>query len=690
MEFLTPNAIAIAGGLTLPPLIALYFLKLKRQVIPVSSTLLWLKAIEDLHVNAPFQRLRNSLLLWLQLLVLLLAALALGRPMFLTTQKHEKSLILLIDQSASMSVVEDNRQTRLDVAKEEAKKVVAAMDDSARAMVIAFCDRATMVSSFDTDKEALARKIDSIDPTDSTSRLSEAITLAEAYSQNIIIGSSSGTDVGPQSAAGESSVFLFTDGRIEDANDVSPQRLDLAKMQVIRIGKRTDNVGIIAMDARRQYEKPEILQVFSTVRNFGPDPVTLDVTLFIDNQHADVKTITLTSGSSGETEMATQDDTESDVPAVTESPHDAPPPGSVVAIAFDDIELSEGAIIEVRLKIDDALPADNRAYSVVPSPKNVDVLLITRGNHLLERTLATLRINAVKMTPEEYENASEDLIVEAGRSRFSLVMFDDHSTARLPPGNYMFWGSAPQIDGVEELGIVENEIMIDWDAAHPVLRHASIANLEIFYHWKRLKLPPDAIRLIEGETDTSTVLSYFSSDGRQFLVCAFSIFVISDDGQPVLNTNWIMRWDWVSFLSDAIQFLASATQTENLKSLRPGDPATTPIDQRTETVQISRPDGRTDDIPTGGAPSVTYARTRSIGTYKVTPAETGQGIFAVNLYSSAESDVTPQKQVSIGSSTIAVSEGQAEVNEPVWTWFLLAALVIMMLEWIVYNRRVFV
>ncbi|MCH8242624.1 MAG: BatA domain-containing protein, partial [Planctomycetes bacterium] len=77
MSFLSPATIALAAGLTVPPLIALYFLKLKRSVRLVPSTLLWKKSVEDLHVNSPFQRLRSSVLLLLQLLVLLLAALAL-------------------------------------------------------------------------------------------------------------------------------------------------------------------------------------------------------------------------------------------------------------------------------------------------------------------------------------------------------------------------------------------------------------------------------------------------------------------------------------------------------------------------------------------------------------------------------------------------------------------------------------
>ena len=81
MSFVAPWTIPVlASVLTIPPLVLLYFLKLKRREQPIPSTLLWKRAVQDLQVNAPFQKLRRNLLLLLQLLVLILAIFALARP----------------------------------------------------------------------------------------------------------------------------------------------------------------------------------------------------------------------------------------------------------------------------------------------------------------------------------------------------------------------------------------------------------------------------------------------------------------------------------------------------------------------------------------------------------------------------------------------------------------------------------
>src|SRR3954469_19895004 len=144
---------AVLAGIPVA-IIALYFLKLRRRPVQVPSTLLWRRSLEDLHVNSLFQRLRRNLLLFLQLLAVLLAMLAMAGPRIMGTTSTGQRFVLAIDNSASMQAT-DVRPSRLEYAKLEAKKIVQNMEPNDLAMVIAFSDRARVVSPYTGDKRQL-------------------------------------------------------------------------------------------------------------------------------------------------------------------------------------------------------------------------------------------------------------------------------------------------------------------------------------------------------------------------------------------------------------------------------------------------------------------------------------------------------------------------------------------------------
>ena len=684
MNFLSPGTIAIAAALTVPPLVALYFLKLKREVHAVSSTMLWKRAVQDLHVNSPFQRLRSNLLLFLQLLLLCIAVVALGQPMCKTVETNESTYIIMIDQSASMNVLEADGKTRLERAKEQAKRTIEGMPDDGRAMVIAFCDRATVVSSFDTDKTALARKIDSIEPTQSSTALGEAMSLAEAYTQNIIIGTEeTGGDIAPETTAPPASVFLFTDGRVADAELVSLQSFDAAEMTVLNVGTRADNVGIIAMDARRSYERPEILEVAATVQNFGPDPITFDAVLYVDGDNLDVQTVELPGAPRIDDETAG-----SPAPEVGGASDDASDAADTIqVIAFDPVEFSGGGVVEVALRTQDALDADNRAWTVVPSPRHVRVLLVTPGNLFLEKVLGTLPLDFETMTAAEYEAAPDEKLLDGQRSTFDVVIMDTHSTDRLPHGNYLFWGSVPLIDGVALGEEIKDEVIFNWDETHPVLRYVAAETISVNV-WRRLIVPTETVSIIDGQT--SPVLCYLARDASQFLISAFPLIAETDLGEPYMNTTWVTQVDFVVFMQNAIQFLSSNVATRGRKGVSPGDPITLPVPEGTKWINIRRPDNSVDSVPTAGYQTAHYARTRQVGVYRAEPGVAGDDVFTVNLFDPVESRVEPAKTLTIGSASVEAKSGTIEVNQPMWSYFLIAFLVVLMFEWVVYNKRVFV
>ncbi|HEY1628419.1 MAG TPA: VWA domain-containing protein, partial [Tepidisphaeraceae bacterium] len=269
-KFLNIWPAAIAAAIAIPSLLILYFLKLRRREMAVASTLLWKKAIQDLQVNAPFQKLRRNLLLLMQLLLLFLLLLALSRPITFFTPGAGKNSVIIIDRSASMSAGDVNGKTRLDEAKREAKDLVDTLNRGGTAMVIAFDDSAETVQPWTSDAVALKTAIDNIQPTDRKSRLKQAYQLAEAQTQ--FNPNQLRSDVEPPD------VFVYSDGRVLDGSELSIK----ANLKYEKIGSDdAGNIAIVALSAKRNYEQPTQVQVFARLADFGPDPQTADVELWV-------------------------------------------------------------------------------------------------------------------------------------------------------------------------------------------------------------------------------------------------------------------------------------------------------------------------------------------------------------------------------------------------------------------------
>ena len=94
-------------------------LRLKRQDVTVSSLYLWNTLLQETQANAPFQKLRRNLLLFLQLLAAFLLVFALARPFVYGEAVTGHTVVIILDTSASMNAT-DVRPTRLAAAKDAA------------------------------------------------------------------------------------------------------------------------------------------------------------------------------------------------------------------------------------------------------------------------------------------------------------------------------------------------------------------------------------------------------------------------------------------------------------------------------------------------------------------------------------------------------------------------------------------
>jgi Ca-activated chloride channel family protein len=168
----------------LAPLVAFYFLKLKRPRQDVSSLALWQQVINDQRVNSPFQKFKRNLLLLLQILLLTLLVLAAMQPFLQARPDRLKRLPILIDCSASMAALDKpGGQSRLDAAKEKVRKLIDGMSPDQEYCLVAFARTARKVVGFTNNKRVLLDGLDEIAVEDVTSEIEDALRMAQALAR---------------------------------------------------------------------------------------------------------------------------------------------------------------------------------------------------------------------------------------------------------------------------------------------------------------------------------------------------------------------------------------------------------------------------------------------------------------------------------------------------------------------------
>ena len=78
--------------------------------------------------------------------------------------------------------------------------------------------------------------------------------------------------------------------------------------------------------------------------------------------------------------------------------------------------------------------------------------------------------------------------------------------------------------------------------------------------------------------------------------------------------------------------------------------------------------------------------------YKVVDPEAGDTIkmFAVNLLDVNESRLKVRDELEIGHELVEGTRSKIKVRREYWTWLAIVAIVFLMIEWVIYNRRVLV
>jgi len=436
------------------PVILMYFLKLKRKKVPVSSTWLWARSIQDIRVNAPFQKLRSSLLLFLQILLILLATFALSDPIGRTTPPDERRWVFLIDRSASMQM-KDVLPSRLEKAKETARALLKSCGPRDEVMVVAFANRAQVLTPLTADRATIERAIDAAEPADTVTRIQEAFRIAVSAVQ-------------PYKSR---TIVILSDGRFEPLQTGSEQ----IELKYVPIGAQARNAAVTAIEVRRPQKADEPYTVFAQLDLFAKEETELPVELHVNGELKAIKKVKMAPNSSG-------------------------------AVIFE-VTKPEPQVVEVKIAMEDDLDADNRAWAVV-RPDRPRLLIAGSGNFFLEKALAQIR-DMDAFSAEDFSKTST--------GDYDIVVLHGILPESLPEGRYLILGELPKWEGLKAEGELAQPAVVDWDRRHPVARMVNFNGLYV-KSAPKIGLPPFAAPIVEAPDNVPLIFSYEKGRTRAVVV----------------------------------------------------------------------------------------------------------------------------------------------------------------------------
>jgi Mg-chelatase subunit ChlD len=330
MNFGTPAGLALLALAI--PIVLLHILRPRRPQVVVGSTYLWKPLAEPVSAASPWQRLRPSVLLLLQLLAVMLLALAVARPVRLTAAPLAKHTVFIVDDSGSMAA-NVGKPDRIGAARARAEALRKQLPGGGQASVVVASAQPRVLLSASDDSRAFTEALAAVAPPAGTADFAGAFNLAESLE-------TPGVPIG---------FVLLSDGGLSPAE----QKLLPPGTRYEKVGDRATNRAITRLVVE---PRGSGLHALVTLRNTGGAEATQTLRLDVDGRTVHTESVHLPEGGFVEKEV--------DLPA--------------------------GERVEALLDGDDLLAADNHAYATAAPRPRIKILLAGPEDVFLERLLAAI------------------------------------------------------------------------------------------------------------------------------------------------------------------------------------------------------------------------------------------------------------------------------------------------------------
>ncbi len=461
MSFLNPGMLITLG--LIPILILIHTLKPKPRQVEVSNLFLWQAVLKERSRSLSFERLKRNLPLMLQILLVILAALALANPTWEYSASRLGNLILVVDTSASMKTNTETG-TRFERATEKALDLIEQREGDQQILIVEAAKKPLVKVGFSDDTRQAVRMIKSLSPTDQSAELEPAIYLALSFVD----------------ASRRDSIYVITDGAGGDFSGLV-KRHPMIEPVIVSGGEH--NIGIIRFEFRQAFAGYDTYEIMLEVKNFTPAAVECPVRLSIDNTILFEDHIFLQAREK-----------------------------KVLIIPYSGLITG---IARAHLSIDDDFSVDNRAYLSLNASKDVWVLLVSGGNYFLEKLLdayPNFKVNAVKeIIPSSWQ---EQVL------RHDMVIVDRMDFPETQKGNFLLINAySPSIPLVKtgEIAFPRNII---WDHENPIMANVDFGGM-VVEQAALLQAGRQAVPVVES-ADTGLLYTY-EKGGLRAAIVGFDI-----------------------------------------------------------------------------------------------------------------------------------------------------------------------
>ncbi|MEO6951013.1 MAG: VWA domain-containing protein [Polyangia bacterium] len=264
---LGPVWVGVLAALGVVASVLLYLRQWGRRRVVVAFSPLWKRVLAEADVGTRRRRVLELLSLVLQVAVVLLLVLALGRPL---VGRKPSVQVIVIDTSASMLARRQPRGDRLSAAKQKALELMDRVSDADEVALVTSGGEPRLLSAPTRDHYSVRSRIVQLEGCACEGRLREAVNIAHAL------------------VTDPHQISVFTDG--DEALD------EAEEARVLSFGKAASNIGITLLGARAAPANPGRYDVLLEIRSFAATKAHAQLRVTVDGQLVQLDDVRLEPG----------------------------------------------------------------------------------------------------------------------------------------------------------------------------------------------------------------------------------------------------------------------------------------------------------------------------------------------------------------------------------------------------------